>query len=208
MRSAARTFRITFALASLLALGLLPACTPANIAPTFDISQGDYARAFDASIDTLREYRFKVDRVDASAGVITSFPKSTSGLATPWDIEQSTPTQEVEDFLAYNSRVVRITFEPKASSGKVSPPEPGPTDFDAGTMVGRVDVVIQRRYVRGWQVSPAAILQSDFTTDTVGSARGEPQQYDAPLTRDERLAARFASRIRNRLNPIVPLDTP
>lgn len=195
-------------LAALLGLAMLPGCTPANIAPTFEVSQGDYARAFDASVDTLREYRFKVDRVDAAAGVITSFSKSSSGLATPWDIEQSTPTQEVEDFLAFNSRLVRITFEPKSLSGTVAPGESASNEFSAGPMVGRVDAVIQRRYVRGWQVSPAAILQSDFTTDTVATARGEPQQYDAPLTRDERLAARLAASIRARLSPVEPSKTP
>jgi hypothetical protein len=183
---------------------VLVGCTPANVAPTFDVSQGDYARAFDASVETLREYRFKVDRVDAAAGVVTTFPKSSSGLATPWDVEQSTPTQEVEDLVAFNSRQVRITFEPRALAGRVAPPREATTTFEAGPMVGRVEAVILRRYVRGWRVSPAAILQSDFTFDTQAAAKGQPQQFDAPLTRDERLAARLASRIRARLRPDEP----
>lgn len=177
-----------------LALAALSACTPANVAPTFDVAQGDYARAFEASRETLREYRFKIDRVDAAAGVLTTAPKTTSGLATPWDIEQSTPSQEVEDLLAYNSRRVRITFEAKAANTPTSASE-----FSAGAVVGRVEAVIDRRYVRGWRVSPAAILQSDFTLDTQAASRGEASQFDAPLTRDERLAARISARIRQRL---------
>lgn len=208
MRSAARTFRSVLALAACLTPLTLLGCLATTVSPTFDISQGDYARAFDASIDTLRAYRFKVDRVDAAAGVITSFPKPTSGLATPWDIEQSTPTQEVEDFLAHNSRLIRITFEPKSRGGNLAVSETASTEFNAGPMIGRVDAVVQRRYVRGWQVSPAAILQSDFTTDTVAAARGEPQQYDAPLTRDERLAARLAASIRARSTPPDSSHTP
>lgn len=185
---------------ALVLASLLGACTPANIAPTFDVAQGDYARAFEASVETLREYRFTIDRIDAAAGVVSTESKASSGLATPWDVEQSTPTQEVEDLLAFNSRVVRVTFEPRAWSQTTNPPEIEADQFSAGPMVGRVDAVISRRYVRGWRVSPMAILLSDFTYDTQAGAKGQPQQFDAPLTRDERLAARIASRIRERLS--------
>ena len=177
----------------------LPGCTPAKVAPTFDVGAGGYARAFDESVETLREFRFTIDRVDAAAGVITSAPKTSSGLATPWDKEQSTLTQEVEDLLAFNSRRVRITFEPRSISGRISTPHSQPTDFHAGPLVGRVEAVVDRRSVRGWRVSSAAILQSDFTYDTQAAARGQPHEFDAPLTRDERLAARIADRIRQRL---------
>lgn len=195
--------------ASLLLLlgGMLTGCTPANVAPTFDVGEGDYARAFDASVETLREYRFAVDRVDAAAGVVTTAPKTTSGLATPWDLEQSTLTQEVEDLVAFHSRRVRITFERPApvASGPARGPEGvdaqplSAAEFGAGPAVGRVEAVVDRKYVRGWRVSPAAILQSDFTTDTQAGRLGQSQSFDAPLTRDERLAARIASRIRERL---------
>jgi hypothetical protein len=191
-----RWHRTLAAIAPLLAM---VGCTPANVAPTFEVGAGEFALAFDASVETLREFRFPIDRVDASAGVITTSTKASSGLATPWDREQSTATQELEDLLAYNSRQVRITFEPASSSGQVTAPPTGPGELETGRVVGRVEAVIVRRYTRGWRVSPAAILQSDFTFDTQASARGQPQEFDAPLTRDERLAARIAERIRERL---------
>lgn len=180
------------ALAS-LSLFAMSGCTPAQIDPTFEASKGQYATAFDAALETLRDYRFPIDRVDATAGVITTSSKQSSGLASPWDIEQSTPTQEVEDLLALHSRRVRITFEPMATASTDA------NAFNAGPVRGRVEAVVDRRYVQGWRLSSAAILQSDFTTDTAASSRGQPQQFDAPLTRDERLEARLASRIRQRL---------
>jgi len=182
------------ALASML-IGALAGCTPAQVDPTFEAPKGQYATAFDAALETLREFRFPIDRVDATAGVITTASKQSSGLASPWDIEQSTPTQEVEDLLALHSRRVRITFEDAVQS-----PAANAIEFNAGPVRGRVEAVVDRRYVRGWRLSSSAILQSDFTTDTVAASRGQPQQFDAPLSRDERLEARLASRIRQRLS--------
>lgn len=175
-------------------VGSLCGCTPAQIDPTFEAPKGQYASAFDAAVETLRDLRFPIDRVDATAGVITTSSKQSSGLASPWDLEQSTPTQEVEDLLALHTRRVRITFESAAPSHSTNANE-----FNAGPVRGRVEAVVDRRYVRGWRLSSAAILQSDFTTDTVATSRGQPQQFDAPLSRDERLEARLASRIRHRL---------
>lgn len=175
-------------------VGSLCGCTPAQIDPTFEAPKGQYASAFDAAVETLRDLRFPIDRVDAAAGVITTSSKQSSGLASPWDLEQSTPTQEVEDLLALHTRHVRITFESAAPLSGANANE-----FNAGPVRGRVEAVVDRRYVRGWRLSSAAVLQSDFTTDTVAASRGQPQQFDAPLSRDERLEARLASRIRQRL---------
>ena len=97
--------------------------------------------------------------------------------------------------LALHSRRVRVSFE-AATSGATT----GENEFDAGPVRGRVEAFVDRRYVSGWRLSSAAILQSDFTTDTVAASRGRPQQFDAPLTRDERLEARLAARIRRTLS--------
>ena len=56
----------------------------------FQVSPGQYARAFDEARDVLTGYRFELDRVDAAGGVIATAPKTTAGLATPWDSEQTT----------------------------------------------------------------------------------------------------------------------
>ncbi len=178
--------------AAILALLALAGCTPNNTARTFDVAPGSYARSFDSAVEALRELHFAIDRVDAQAGVITASPKQSSGLATPWDLDQSTLTQEVEDLLADHRRRVRITFEPGQGAGPDAPLEGAP-------VLGRVEAVIDRRYLRHWRASSASILASDLALDPQELSRGEAPEYDVPLTRDERLAARIADRIRKKL---------
>lgn len=175
----------------IVALALLPGCTPNNTARTFDVAPGAYARSFSDAIDALRDLHFSVERVDAQAGVITTAPKQSAGLATPWDLDQSTLGQEAEDFLADHRRRVRITFEPRDAADGEKPLESVPVR-------GRVEAVIDRRYVRHWRPSSAAILASDLALDPQELARGEAPEYDVPLTRDERLAARIADLIRKK----------
>lgn len=179
-------------LALTLVLLVLAGCTPNNTARTFDVAPGGYARSFHDAIEALRELHFAIDRVDAQAGVITTSSKQSSGLATPWDLEQSTLTQEIEDLLADHRRHVRITFEPREGAAPDLPLESAPVR-------GRVEAVIERRYVRHWRPSSASILASDLAFDPQELARGEAPEYDVPLTRDERLAARIADRIRKRM---------
>ena len=202
------------------------ACTPDNASPEFAVPAGSYRRAFETSESVLREFRFNLARVDARAGVISSQAKNTSGLATPWDVEQSTLGQEFEDLVSNHSRRVRITFE--RSGGRASQSSPAGTTVEsasgggeqaagggeggaasdsapAGTfenapLVGRVDVVLIRTYARNWRPSSASILDSSYAYDPMLSQSGQSQVYEAPLTRDERLAARIAERIRARLS--------
>lgn len=181
--------------ALLLPLLLLAGCTPDDTSPTFAVPAGQYSRAFEASESALRDYRFALARIDARAGVISTHPKRTSGLATPWDVEQSTLGQEFEDLASNHSRRVRVTFEP------ASPPNAGDsaTALDRAPLVGRVEVILIRAYARDWRPSSASILDSSFAYDPTLSAKGQSATYEAPLTRDERLAARIAATIRTRL---------
>src|SRR5262245_10700892 len=70
---------------------------------------GQYVVAFEAAKEALRDFDFSLERVDAAGGVITTRSKSTGGLGTPWDREQSTFGQEVEDLMDRQSRVARVT---------------------------------------------------------------------------------------------------
>jgi hypothetical protein len=99
----------------------LPASLAATVDPSQDLitsrrfASGAYAGesgAFDLARDVLREEGFILDRVDAAAGIITTRPKTTAGLATPWDAEQSSAEQEIDDLANRQQRTVRITFEP------------------------------------------------------------------------------------------------
>ncbi|HRJ50427.1 MAG TPA: hypothetical protein PKU91_07830, partial [Phycisphaerales bacterium] len=80
--------------------------------PTVQIPAGSYSQAFEATRASLRDFDFSLDRVDAASGVITTATKASSGLATPWDPEQSGLDQEWEDFINRQRRFVRVTFVP------------------------------------------------------------------------------------------------
>lgn len=164
-----------------------------------EVPAGEYATAFDAAREVLRDYRFELDRVDARAGVITTLSKESAGLATPWDAEQSSVQQEVEDLLAEQRRRVRVTFEPMeaGASGDL-------LDGSARVLDARVEVFVERVYARGMQPSPRAILLSGQWYDPASLARGQSPRYEVPLTRDEALARRMSAEIRRRIERARP----
>ncbi len=95
--NAGRTLFLTL-LGALAAL--LPGCgTTPRPATALPIPSGRYAEAFDAAREALRDLRFDLERVDARLGVITSRPHATDGLATPWDLDQTSSRQEVQDLM-------------------------------------------------------------------------------------------------------------
>jgi hypothetical protein len=161
----------------------------ANIADsaTVQVGAGEYARAFDAARRVLRDRGFILERVDARSGIITTQPKTTAGLATPWDREQQSLAQEVEDFLQRQQRVVRVTFEPAAgaepaSDGGSQPPENLNTASTPLTM--RVQVTIERISVPGRRLEPEAIKESTYTYDPALGARGMQPSYEVATRRD------------------------
>lgn len=96
------------AIAWALALG---GCSSSRAtARSIEISPGAYPEAFDAAREVLRSYKFTLARVDARAGVITTEPRFSYGVASPFDPVQSTGRQRVQDFMNQQDRRVRITF--------------------------------------------------------------------------------------------------
>lgn len=172
------------------------------------IPEGQYPQAFEAARESLREMRFRLDRVDAASGVIATSAKSSAGLATPWDGEQSGIDQEWEDFINHQRRTVRITFEPAQIAGE--PParrEPGSAKSVplvdlrdvTGPVLATVDVTIERIQRPGWQVNTKSVNQSTFTRDPVLSSKGMFPTYSVELEPDDRLAGRIAESIRRKL---------
>ncbi|MBY0308331.1 MAG: hypothetical protein K2Q09_06290, partial [Phycisphaerales bacterium] len=106
----------------LIALFLLPAALLGACAPTgatalsgARIPAAEYAGAFQAARQTLRDYRFELDRVDAPQGVLTSAPRASPGLAKPWEVESGSAA--VDDLLSFQQRTVQVAFitgEPRA----------------------------------------------------------------------------------------------
>lgn len=166
-------------------------CAVPEQSVTFDVPAGRYPAAFDATRDALEAYRFKLDRVDAAAGVISTASKITSGLATPWDREQSGLRAEAEDLINNQSRLVRVTFEPAPAD------QP---EFTASPLVGRVDAWIERTHFPNRRPHPRAAGVQSQATDTALAQRGLSGSFSTPLARDDKLAARLAREISRRLD--------
>jgi hypothetical protein len=162
-------------LIALLSAGALGACAGSGGEARFRVPEDRYAETFDAARRALVDMGFVLDRVDAQAGVITTRAKPTSGLATPWDREQSTPGQELEEFLNRTQRRARVTFEP----------------VEAGEREVAVEVLVERVQRRGWSPAPVSVRQSTFWRDP----RGGPAVFATVVEKDERLASRLGGRI-------------
>ena len=165
--------------------------------PQFTIPAGQYPQAFDAARAVLRSYRFSLDRVDAAAGVITTAHKTTAGVATPWDKEQSTTSQEFDDLLNQQSRTVRVTFRP-ASPSNAEPVVNQPVDPQE-ELIGRVEVIIYRMETPGVRSPSKAVSLTTLSTDPVLVAEGVGGAYEVPVSQDTRLAATLAAAIEHQL---------
>ena len=174
---------------------------------SFTLDAARYGAAFDATRDVLRDHRFRLERVDAQRGVVSTAPKPTAGLATPWDTEQTSLASELEDFTQSNARTVRVTFEPAApasppSSRSQAAPGPPPTDLREaeGELLVTVRVVVERSNHPGTRIDPRAIQLVSRTEDPDLRARGMWPGYDVAVERDPGLEALLARAIRRRVN--------
>lgn len=170
----------------------LTGCATPEGPTTFDVAPGGYARAFNTAREALRDAFFSIDRVDADAGVISTFPKASSGLATPWDSDQSTLRQEWEDLAADQQRTVRIAFERTPGQSEPS--------------LGRVTVVIERRYRPGVRVPAKSARSASITRDPALVSRGMWPAYNVTFEEDRALATRLAADISTRLNHDQPAE--
>ena len=163
----------------------LAGCASSQGPTTFDVAPGQYTRAFNTAREALRDQFYSIDRVDAEAGVISTFPKESAGLATPWDSDQSSLKQEWEDLAADQRRTIRVVFER----------EPGGQE----PALGRVTVVVDRRYRPGIRVPAKSVRSASLTQDTALAQRGMWPAYDVAIEEDRALAARLAGEIAKRL---------
>lgn len=159
---------------------------------TLPVAAGRYDTTFNAARQVLRDRGFILERVDAHDGVITTQPKTTAGLLTPWDLEQQTFGQEVEDLFERQQRVVRITFDPP------EPPESAPAATSAAPAVERtmrVQVTIQRVHIPGRKLEPEAVSQTSYYYDPELGARAMQPSYAVAYKEDRLLEARLTELI-------------
>lgn len=204
----------------LSAAGLvLGGCAGSN-RPEFRVAASDYAITFEAARDVLADYRFTLSRVDARAGVITTTPKTTGGLFTPWDTEQSKLSQEWEDTLNKQQRRVEITFTPAAAAPADPAAEAGViadarrNEIAIGSArplagdlietpqetVARVVVVVERIHTYGVRPNTRSVY---LTTGTSDPTLPFPGSFEEAISDDPPLADRLARKIEQRAAEIA-----
>lgn len=171
-------------------------------APALTIPAAQYAAAFDSAKHALRDMGFLLERVDAQAGVITTQPKGTAGLATPWDREQSGIDQEFDDLFHRQQRVARVEFTPVGSALASN------DDLRAftGDIEARVQVAVLRAYQPGRRVNTGNITSSTYTTDPQLDAQGLTS-YTVAQKQDSRLAQRVLRAIEGNLSAAASQDS-
>lgn len=165
---------------------------------TIAVPAGQYTATFDAAREELRDLGFVLDRVDAQLGVITTLPKGSGGVATPWDREQSSIEDELNDAVHRSQRVVRIEYAPADGSAS------GASDLRTlgGPLTMSVNAVLQRVQLPGWRLNTQGILYSTYSRDTILDARGM-SIYAVPIRQDSELARWLADRIEARARALA-----
>jgi hypothetical protein len=179
-------------------LALLPACSSPPTSRSFEVPPSQSAQAFSAALTELRERRFVPERIDAQVGIITTQPKRTGGLVSPWDTEQSSLADEFEDTFHYQTRTIRVTLASVPPPADLSP-ESRELFIAKAPLRVEVDASIARRQTPHMQPQPRVLGLSTQAIDPALSPRGMTGAYDHALARHDELAARIARAIQRRL---------
>ncbi len=192
---------------------LVPGCARSERTDELTIAAADYDAAFVATREVLRDYRFDIDRVDARAGVVSTAPKSTAGLATPWDGEQQTLAQEWEDLTNRQQRTVRVIFEPASARlgrerGPTPQAAPGPARPDIRTLetpIGiRVEVVVDRINRPHFRGETENLRSSTYAREPALRARDMQPNYAVPRDRDRLFEQALLGAIERKLAKTAP----
>jgi hypothetical protein len=154
-------------------------------AATAGIAIGEYQYAFDAARDVLRDNQFSLERVDASAGVITT--------------QRSTAMREPVDVLQRRARLVVVNFSPAQAGELGQAMSPADVRDVTTPLAMTVKVIIERIEVPGWQIPPSSVRLASRTSDPEKAAADLEPLYTVPVGEDAELAASLAGQIRRRL---------
>lgn len=193
------TARLAIALLAVVATGLWTGGCAARGPSELAIAPGDYPAAFEAAAEVIRDARFDIDRVDARAGVISSTPRVSTGIALPWDMAGSTPERQFEDLLNRHARRIRITFEPAEEARQPEGAAPDLLAAEPMPLVMRVRVLVEREQRPGWRLDSTAISLSRRASDPALARRGMEPGYTVVVREDPDLSARLTERIAERI---------
>jgi hypothetical protein len=191
--------RVCARAAAALAVGsvalLSVGCASPTASTSFEVPASLYAAVFDAARDVLREQGFELDRVDARSGVISTAPRASAGLATPWVQHNPTLPGAASATLHPDRRMAVVSFVPLGSEQDVADLR----TFD-GTLLARVEAPALRLRRVGRHLDPTAIRLANWWRDP---AEPEPMVL-TPVEAGDELAAVLAAGIRDRMAVPAP----
>jgi len=183
---------------------ILPGCTsPQRVedqgAVHVQVIEADqYEQAFGVVREVLSDYRFGINRVDISRGIITTHPKRTSGLASLWDQEQSTLGQELEDLANQHEREIRVVFANALDSdGAESNAALGEGDVPIEL---RVEVVVYRIHRPHWRIEPESIRYSTHARSRDSAGHLDSPSFREAIGQDKKLAERVLRAVEDQLS--------
>ena len=153
------------------------------------IAADDYGRLFHASVDVLREYRFRIDRQDYRFGVVTTDPLDAPTIFEPWDSTNSTLKQVEQATLSHLRRTVTVSFDRAEDESDAA---------DGADYELDVSVALQRKSVPVRRLSGKTRRNVFSTLSAVPyewAKRGIPAVYWEDIGRDEELERRLLARI-------------
>ncbi len=151
------------------------------------IENTSYREVFETTRQVLTFYRFAVNRVDVTRGVITTFPKRTLGVGSAWDRDQSSLRQGWEDFANQHERTVRVQLRHMGHENNL--------EKDRIEVV--VEVLVHRVRRPHWRIEPQSIGLSTYARSRDATGQIEPSFFREPIGLDPSLAKRIARHILN-----------
>ncbi|HQY88492.1 MAG TPA: hypothetical protein PK402_07525 [Tepidisphaeraceae bacterium] len=172
----------------------LVGCTSANRlayeskTPPTPITSSNFDQLWDASLESLREFHFEIDRQDRRAGVITTKPMTSSQFFEPWRNELKTADAVAESSLATTRRTVTVSIDKTGTNFSAMP-----------------SVRVERFSRRERRMTTSAQYTSAFrATEARGSIEADqginlPSQYWYDIGKDPALATSVSQGISKRL---------
>ncbi len=174
---------------SLCALVGVASCTSSPAVTELRVTADEYPRAFQAAKDVLRNASFELDRVDASAGIITTVPRPWAGFMTPWVPHATGGRSALEGFAQNERRVARVRFEPSDQA-----------NAESSDRIARVEVDVEHVERPGRRVSVASARLTSQWTDPRLLNQGLQPSYAYSSAADPDLAARLLREVTDRMS--------
>ena len=161
----------------------LAACQAPDVANPFEIDREEYHAVYEATIESLREHRFAVNRQDRRFGVVTTRPLIAASVFEPWHDDNTTAHQVAMNTLNHQRRHVRVEIQPPdPAHPDIDAPDPADPDASVipeGSYQLQVYVFLERRH------HPPRNLHSGVFTDV--DLRRRPRSHQPLVTEEGRL---------------------